>query len=218
MNIKIMLVDEHKMVSEALAMLLTREQDITVVAKAYDCGTALRFARETMPDVVVMAMSMMAINGFEACRNILGKTPQCRMIALSINADRRQVVEAFKAGARGYVLKESAFEVLIVAIRSVAGNNSYMDPKVNDVVIFKQREPPHEPDPHNKQKPLSACESKVRKLIAQGENTRKFACALEISHKTVAAHRRKIMHKLKCVADMTRHLNEPVPSFFPQTT
>jgi DNA-binding NarL/FixJ family response regulator len=211
MNIKIMLVDDHKMVSEALGKHLASEPDIAVIAEAYDCGTALQLAKETMPDVVVMAMSIMSANGFEALRNILEKVPQCRMIALSIDTDRRYVVDAFKAGARGYVLKESTCEVLIEAIRSVAGNNGYMDPNVNNVVIYEQTEQPHQPDPRNKQKPLSSSERKVHLLIAEGKKTREAACALDISPKTIESHRQQIMQKLKLgnCADLTRHLNEP---------
>jgi DNA-binding NarL/FixJ family response regulator len=210
MDIKIMLVYDHKMVTEALGKLLSGEPGIAVVAQAYDCGTALRLAKETVPEVVVMAMRMMEVDGFEACRHILKKVPRCQIIALSQNTDRRNVVNAFRAGARGYVLIESGFEVLVEAIRSVSGNNGYMDPNINDAVVYEQPQDLDKPGNFHGQTVFSSRKQQLLQLMAEGNKTREIACALEINHKTVEAHRRSIIKKLGLgsVEDLNRHLNE----------
>jgi DNA-binding NarL/FixJ family response regulator len=207
MSITVMLVDDHRMVSEALSVLLTREADIEVVAIADNGRDAIRVARELLPDVIVIDLAMPEMNGLEACRQLLLEYPESRVIALSMHSDRRYVVEALKAGARGYILKESAFTALAGAIRGVTNNNGYLDPKITGIIMKDYFQQMSEPAQTYEQSPLSSREREVLQLIAEGKNTKEIASTLDISVKTVETHRRQIMQKLKLtsIAEMTRY-------------
>ena len=207
MIIKVMLVDDHRMVSEALSALLSKETDLEVVAIADNGREAVRMARETNPDVIVMDLAMPEMNGLEACRNIVEETPACKVIALSMHSDRRYVVEALKSGARGYILKESAFVALAGAIRGVTEDNGYLDPKITGIIMKDYIQQKNDPSATCEQTPLSSREREVLQLIAEGKNTKEIAFTLDISAKTVETHRRQIMQKLKLgsIAEMTRY-------------
>lgn len=207
MIIKVMLVDDHRMVSEALSALLSKETDLEVVAIADNGREAVRMAREAKPDVIVMDLAMPEMNGLEACRNIVEETPECKVIALSMHSDRRYVVEALKSGARGYILKESAFLALAGAIRGVTENNGYLDPKITGIIMKDYIQQKNDPSSPYEQTPLSSREREVLQLIAEGKNTKEIAFTLDISTKTVETHRRQIMQKLKLsnIAEMTRY-------------
>jgi DNA-binding NarL/FixJ family response regulator len=207
MKIKIMLVDDHKMVSEILGTFLEREEDMEVVAIAENGREAISKAREVNPDIIAMDVVMPEMNGLEACRRIKAEAPEIRIIVLSMYSGKEHVVDAFKAGASGYILKDSTFKELAGAIRSVAGKNGYLDPKISDVDICEQLQHPHEPDSLNGQKLLTAREREVLRLMAEGETYREIANTLDISTKTVESHRRHISRKLRLsnVADLTRY-------------
>jgi DNA-binding NarL/FixJ family response regulator len=211
MNIKIMLVDDHKMVSEVLSALLEREADMEVVAIAENGREAISKAREVKPDVIVMDVSMPEMNGLEACRCIMSETPESRIIILSMHADRWHVVEALKAGAMGYIQKMSAIKTLVMAIRNIQENNGSLDPDIPGNIMKDYNEPLNEPSAPHEQSSLSSRKREILQLIAEGKNPREVACSLNINHKTVEVHRRKIMQKLKLsnVADLIRHLNKP---------
>jgi DNA-binding NarL/FixJ family response regulator len=207
MNIKIMLVDDHKMVSEILGALLEREGDMEVVAIADNGMEAISKAREVKPDIICMDMAMPEMDGLEACRRIMAEAPEIRIIVLSMYSGKKYVVDAFNAGARGYILKDSTFKELAGAIRCVANNNGYLDPKISDVDIYEQIQHPHKPDSLNGQKLLTSREREVLRLIAAGRDYKNIANALDISTKTVEAHRRHISRKLRLcnVAELTRY-------------
>jgi DNA-binding NarL/FixJ family response regulator len=202
-----MLVDDHRMVSEALSALLSKETDLDVVAIADNGREAIRMARETDPDVIVMDLAMPEMNGLEACRNIVEETPQRKVIALSMHSDRRYVVESLKAGAKGYILKESAFVALAGAIRGVTENNGYLDPKITGIIMKDYIQQKSDASATYERTPLSSREREVLQLIAEGKNTKEIAFTLDISVKTVETHRRQIMQKLKLsnIAEMTRY-------------
>jgi DNA-binding NarL/FixJ family response regulator len=207
MNINVMLVDDHRMVSEALSALLSRETDMEVVAIADNGREAVRVAKEVMPDVIVMDLAMPEMNGLDACRNIISESPECKVIALSMHSDRRYVVEALKSGARGYILKESAFTALAGAIRGVMDDNGYLDPKITGIIMKDYFLHMKEPSSDYDQMPLSSREREVLQLIAEGINTKEIAFKLNISIKTVETHRRQIMQKLNLsnIAELTRY-------------
>jgi DNA-binding NarL/FixJ family response regulator len=207
MNTNIMLVDDHKMVSEVLSALLEREADMEVVAIADNGREAISLAREVKPDIIVMDVSMPELNGIEACRRIMAETPKSRIIVLSMHAEREYVVEAVKAGARGYIQKMSAFKTLVGAIRSVQENNVYFDPKITGIIMKDYIEHLNEPGAPNEQSSLSSREREVLQSITEGKSTKEIAFTLDISAKTVETHRRQIMKKLKLsnVADLTRY-------------
>jgi len=207
MNIKVMLVDDHSMVSEVLSALLAREPDIDVVATAKNGREAISTVREVRPDIIVMDVSMPEMNGLEACRRIMAEAPESRIIVLSMHAEREYVVEALKAGAKGYIQKMSAFKTLVGAIRSVQEKNGFLDPIITGVVLKDYIEYLNKPGAPNERTSLTSREREVLQLIAEGKSTKDIGFTLDISSKTVEAHRRQIMQKLKLdnVAELTRY-------------
>jgi DNA-binding NarL/FixJ family response regulator len=207
MGIKVLVADDHKMICEALSMLLGKEPDLEVVAVAYDFETALRSAAETVPDVIVISIRILESCGFEAGRHIIGELPRCRVIALAENTDRRYVAEAFKAGVRGYILKVSSIGELVGAIRSVAGNNGFLDPKINDALLYEHGENPRKSHSDKVRKLLSEREKEVLRLMSEGKNNHEIAAALDIKAKTIESHRRHISRKLGMsnIAELTRY-------------
>jgi DNA-binding NarL/FixJ family response regulator len=207
MAIKVLVADDHKMICEALSMLLEKEPDLEVVAVAYDFETALQSASETNPDVIVISMHILESFGFEASRQIIGIIPRCRVIALAENTDRRYIAEAFKAGVRGYILKVSSIVELVEAILSVAGNNGFLDPKISDALLYEHGEDTSTSPSVNGQKLLSEREKEVLRLMAEGKNNHEIAAALDIKAKTIESHRRHISRKLGMsnIAELTRY-------------
>ena len=207
MSIKVMLVDDHKIVSEVLSALLEREADMEIVAIADNGREAISKARETKPDIIVMDVSMPEMNGLESCRRIMTETPESRIIVLSMHAEREYVVEALKAGAKGYIQKMSAFKTLVGAIRSVQENNGFLDSIITGVVLKDYIEHLNEPGAPHQHSSLSSREREVLQLIAEGKNTKEIAFTLDISPKTIETHRRQIMQKLNLsnVAELTRY-------------
>lgn len=207
MSIKVMLVDDHKMVSEVLSALLARETDMEVVAIADNGREAIRLARETKPDIIVMDLTMPELNGLEACRRIMAETPESRIIVLSMHMEREYVVEALKAGAKGYIQKMSAFKTLVGSIRSVQEKNGFLDPIITGIVLKDYIEHLNKPGVPNEHSALSSREREVLQMIAEGKSTKDIAFTLKISAKTIETHRRQIMQKLKLtnVAELTRY-------------
>jgi len=205
-SIRVMLVDDHNMVSEVLSALLARETDMDVVATTDNGREAVRMAKEIRPDVIVMDVAMPELNGIEACRQIMVDNPEAGVIILSMHEERRFVLEALKAGARGYIQKKSAFKMLVGAIRSVAERGGYLDPKITGIVVSGYAQHDNEPGDENGVI-LSPREREVLQMIAEGKNTKEIAYALDISTKTVDCHRRQVMQKLRLdnIADLTRY-------------
>ena len=121
MSLRILIADDHKIVREGLRALLERETDMEVVAEAGTGATALRFARELHPDVIVMDITMPDMNGIEATRRVMDALPQTRVLALSMHKDSAYVREILRAGAKGYLLKDAFDRDLVAAVRAVAG-------------------------------------------------------------------------------------------------
>jgi DNA-binding NarL/FixJ family response regulator len=206
MAIRILLADDHMIVREGMRSLLEKENDMEVVAVADNGRMALKLAGELRPDVVVMDIAMPEMNGIEATRRLSGDMPGIRVLILSMHSARRFVVETLAAGARGYLLKDCASEELVRGIRTVAADETYLSPKVADIIVrdYMKRLP-------ESQQPglaiLSSREGEVLQLIAEGLNTKEIAFTLGISAKTVETHRQQIMKKLNLysVAELTRY-------------
>jgi len=150
---------------------------------------------------------MPEMNGLEACLRIMSDTPESRIIILSMHTEKEYVVAALRAGARGYIQKMSAFKTLARAIRTVQGNNRYLDPLITGIVLEDYIAHLNEPGTPLDQATLSSREREVLQLTAEGKSTKEIAIALNISPKTAETHRRQIRHKLKLsnVADLTRY-------------
>src|SRR5437764_2597448 len=135
MTIRILIADDHTVVAEGLKHLIEAQADLQVVAIVGDGREAVRIAKESAPQVVLMDLSMPELNGADATRAIVENDPKCRVIMLSMYAEPEYVRRALKAGAAGYVLKRSAAEEVVAAIRAVHGGSRYLSPRVADAVI-----------------------------------------------------------------------------------
>lgn len=191
---------------QGLRQLLAQQADFEVIAEAADGRAAVQLAAERAPDVVVMDLSMPGLNGIEATRQILLKAPRAKVIALSAHSDHRRVAETLKAGAMGYTLKDSAFEDLVVAIRTVCSGKLYLSPRLVGSVVdhYVRREGA---DADGVFAALTPREREVLQLMAEGKSTKEVASGLSVSTKTVETHRRQIMEKLDMhsVAELTKY-------------
>jgi DNA-binding NarL/FixJ family response regulator len=206
MTVRIVIVDDHQIVRDGLRSVMEREPDLTVVAEADNGRQGIEACRRVSPDVVVMDISMPDLNGIEATRKIKAEAPDTRVIALSMHSDKRYVRRMIEAGATGYLLKESAIDEVVRAVKAVAAGGSYLSPEVADIVIegFRRR-PGGRPEPVGPE--LTDREREVLQLLAEGKTSKEIAGSLGVSPKTVEAHRRQIMDKLDIhnVAGLTKY-------------
>jgi DNA-binding NarL/FixJ family response regulator len=192
MPVMILMADDHGVVAEGLKHLIEAQPDMQVVGTVGDGREAVRLAREAQPDVVLMDLSMPELNGADATRAILERDARCRVIVLSMYADREYVRRALKAGASGYVVKRSAAKEVVDAIRAVYAGSRYLSPKVADVVIDDYTAEDKQ-DPLGK---LSAREREVLQLLAEGRTGAEIAARLALSQKTVETYRARLVEKL----------------------
>ena len=206
MSIRIILADDHKIVRDGLRSLIGKEDDMEVVAEAEDGRTAVLLAVELSPHVVLMDIAMPGLNGVEATRQIIAAAPQIKVIALSMHADKRFIMEMLKAGASGYLLKDSAFEELADAIRTALDNKTYLSPPVSEIVIGEYVQQLQKSD-GSVFSVLTAREREVLQLLAEGNSTAQIADRLCLSVKTVETYRQHIMEKLniRSVAELTKY-------------
>ncbi len=206
MTIRVLLADDHNIVREGLKSLLEKDPDIEVVAMADNGRTAVRLAGELKPDVAVLDIAMPEMNGIEATRRIYRDNPAIKVLTLSMHSARRFVTEALSAGAKGYLLKDCAAEELVRAIRTVAGDETYLSPKVAGLIVkdYLKHSPETTPSADSC---LTNREREILQLIAEGESTKEIAFKLGVSIKTVETHRQQIMKKLNLhgVAELTRY-------------
>lgn len=206
MQIKILLADEQKSIREGLRSLLEKYDEFDVAAEADSGESTVALASKYKPDVVVMDVAIPDLNGIEATRRIIGKVPGAKVIAMAMNLEKHSVVEMLKAGTSGYLLKESAHEELVDAIREVVAGNIYMSPTVVGLVlgeyVHKQLSEENTIFPI-----LTPREREVLKLIAEGRSTGQIALDMGISTNTVDTHRQHLMDKLNIrgIADLTRY-------------
>ncbi len=192
MTIRILIAVDHAVVAEGLKHLVEAQADLEVVATVGDGREAVRVARETGPDVVLMDLSMPELNGADATRAIIDERPECRVIVLSMYAEREYVRRALKAGATGYVVKRSAAKELVEAIRAVHGGQRYLSPRVADVVIDDYAGD----GKADLLERLSTREREVLQLLAEGRTGSEIAQRLALSQKTVETYRARLVEKL----------------------
>ena len=186
--------------------MLEKEPGIKVVGEAEEGRTTLRLARELTPDVIIMDVAMPDLNGIEATRQIVAEFPTIKVIALSMHDDRRFVLSMIKAGAKGYLLKDSAFKDLAKAIRVVVANKTYLSSKIADIVV-KDYLATATSEESSAYYLLSPREREVLQLIAEGKTSNQVAENLHVSIKTVETHRAQLLRKLKVksVAELTKY-------------
>ena len=204
--ITILLADDHKIFRDGLRPLFTAQPDMEVVAEAENGRDALRLAEELRPTVAVLDISMPELSGLEVTRSLSQRAPDVHVIILSMHSDRRFVVEALRSGARGYLLKDSGFEELVHAIRSVVDGGVHLGRAVSEQVVQDYVALAREEEPGVAQ-PLSAREREVLQLLANGLATKEVAERLHLSVKTVESHRKAVMNKLEIhnIAELTKY-------------
>ena len=201
----ILLVDDHQMMRDGLRAVLEKESDLHVSGEAADGRTALELCSTLHPDVVVMDIGMPGLNGIEATRQVTTHHPRTRVVALSMNADRRYVHAMFEAGAWAYLVKSSASDELIRAIRAVAHDEKYVSPTVASAVLDTFVTGPRAQQ-HDPRSELSPREREVLQLLAEGMTSKEIAAKLDLAVSTIETHRKQIMAKLelRSVAELTK--------------
>lgn len=206
MEIKVLFADDHQVFHDCVKALFEPHESIRIIATAGDGRTAVKLARELKPDVVVMDLSMPLLNGLDATHQILAENAETKVLVLSSHKDRKTIVSAMKAGARGYMVKEAAIGELVQAIEAVAAGRMYLSShiidKVLDALLVEESSQP-ETSPFDR---LSTREREILQLLAEGKNAREIAQILTISQKTIESHRQNIMQKLGAekISDLTR--------------
>ena len=206
MSIKVILADDHKIMRDGLKSMLEKQRDIEIIAEASDGRTTVELAIKLKPDVIIMDVAMPDMNGIEATRQIIKKSPKIKVVALSMHSDKQFILEMLNAGASGYLLKDCAFHELINAIHSVASNRSYLSPEIADAMI-KEYKHVISKESLSVFSLLTSRERQVLQLIAEGKTTKEIAYTLKVSTKTIETYRQQIMYKLDIhtIAGLTKY-------------
>jgi len=208
-SITIILADDHRILREGLRSLLAQQPDVTVVGEASDGASVIALARELHPDLVIMDVVMPGTDGIAATRQIRAECPATRVIALSMHSDRRFVSEMLRAGALGYLVKDSAFEELNQAVRTVMANRPYLSAVITGTLVedFVRQASSMDRPPASPLRTLTEREQEVLRLLADGKRVKEVAHLLTISSKTVESHRQNIMDKLEIhsTIELTRY-------------
>ncbi len=205
-SVTIILADDHTIIRDGLRNMLTSHlgTEIEIIGEAQNGREAITLVTRLHPDLVIMDISMPDLNGIDATTMIAKDCPDTKVIALSMHTEKSYVLGMIKAGARGYILKDCAVDELITAIEHVMQGNIYITTKITSVVIEDYLNLNHMVN--SESSILSTREREVLQLLAEGYNTKQIAAALFVSPKTIEAHRKHIMDKLKIysVADLTK--------------
>jgi DNA-binding NarL/FixJ family response regulator len=204
MSLRVLLVDDHQLMREGLRRILEATGDIQVVGEADDGRAALEAVAEHHPDVVVMDVGMHGLNGIEATQRLRRSHPALKVVALSAHADKRYVRNMVRAGAAAYVLKESASDDLLRAVRAAVQGEHYLSPRVTGALLESWTASTEEPGSAHER--LGTREREVLRLLAEGKSSKAIGQALGLSVKTVETHRRNIGAKLglHSVAELTK--------------
>ena len=194
-KLRILLADDHKVVREGLRLLMAGQRDLRVVGEAANGKEAVKEACELKPDVVVMDLSMPELNGLQATERIKDACPDVKVVALTVHEDPSYLIQLCKAGASGYVLKRSAGDDLIQAIRTVAGGGVYYDPSVASKALSVRAGESLGRNAHRRGQ-LSEREKEVLILVAWGRSNKEVAAELQLSVKTVETYRQRLSEKL----------------------
>jgi DNA-binding NarL/FixJ family response regulator len=195
MSVRVLLVDDQRMMREGLCALLANVPDIVVIGQASDGRAALDLVRTLSPDVVVTEVGMPELNGIETTRRIRAEYDGVQVVALSAYTDKRFVIHMLEAGACGYVLKIAAHEELLQAVRAASRGKIYLSPDIAGVVVEHSKSP-RNGNGFSAFSLLGSREREVLQLLAEGRTSSETAREMHISIKTVETHRRNIAHKL----------------------
>jgi len=196
MAIKVILADDHQVLRESLAAVLEKDEGIQIIGQAENGWKVIQLARKLKPDIVVMDIHMPELNGVEAARQISTDLPHVQIIMLSMYVSKEHIYQAFQAGARGYLLKETSVSEVIDAIKQVAEGKRFISQALADTVIdeyFLHRQGPSTESPLEM---LSVRERQILQLVAEGNSSKEIAEMLHLATSTVATYRSRLMKKL----------------------
>jgi len=195
-DIRILLADDHAVMRTGLRLVLERQPDFRVVGEASDGREAVALAQQHKPEVVVMDIGMPNLNGIEAARQVTAALPEVSVVILSMHSDEAYVLRALKAGARAYLLKESAESDLIAAIRAVHNGKAFFSPAVSRMLVEDYIRQLQDREIEDSYELLTTREREVLQLIAEGKSNKEIAHMLNLSLYTVESHRGNLMEKL----------------------
>lgn len=202
---RILLADDHQLMRSGLRLLIEQQPDLTVVGEAANGREAVALAKTLRPDVAVMDISMPNLNGIEAAHQIKQSHAEIAVIVLSMHSDESYVLRALRAGAKGYLLKDSAESDLIEAVRAVARGKSFFSPAVSKVLLDDYMRKLKHSGAEDAYDLLTPREREILQLVAEGKSNKEVANLLHLSVYTVETHRSNIMQKLnlKGVPELT---------------
>jgi two-component system response regulator NreC len=194
--IRILLADDHAVMRTGLRLVLERQPDFEVVGEASDGREAVAMVQKYSPDILVTDIGMPNLNGIEAARQVAAGSPQVSVVILSMHSDEAYVLRALKAGARAYLLKESAESDLIAAIRAVSSGKAFFSPAVSRMLVEDYVRQLQDREIEDSYELLTTREREILQLIAEGKSNKEIAAALNLSLYTVETHRGNLMEKL----------------------
>jgi DNA-binding NarL/FixJ family response regulator len=202
--VRILLADDHEVVRQGLRRLLESQAGWEICGEAAAGREAVELTRRLKPDVVVIDFSMPGLNGTDAARQIIRELPRTEVLILTMHSSEPLIREALEAGARGYVLKSDASRDLVAGVHALIAHKPFLSPSVSGVVVDRYLRGAGEEIPRS---PLTPREREIVKLLAEGKSNKEVAAVLEISVKTVEAHRANVMHKLNLssLSDLVRY-------------
>jgi two-component system response regulator NreC len=195
-QIRILLADDHNVMRRGLRLLLESQPEFTVVAEAADGLKAVEQARLSKPDVVVLDIAMPHLSGTDAAQRITEELPSAAIVILSMHSDEGYVLRALKAGAKGYLLKDSAEGDLIEAIKAVSDGKAFFSPEVSRMLVEDYVREIRTRGAQDSYELLTAREREVLHLLAEGKSNKDIAGLLQLSPYTVETHRRNLQEKL----------------------
>ena len=195
-QIRILLADDHNVIRRGLRALLEKQAEFSVVGEASDGREAVAIAESQSVDVAVLDIGMPLLNGIEAAQRIAAKRPQTAIVVLSMHSDEAYVLRALKAGARGYILKDSAEGDLIQAIKSVFAGKAFFSPEISRVLAEDYVREMSKRNVEDSYELLTTREREILQLLAEGKSNKEVATLLDLSLRTVETHRSNIQEKL----------------------
>ncbi len=195
-SIRVLLADDHNLIRAGLRLVVSQQSDFLVAGEAENGRQAVSLAEQLKPDVVVMDIKMPDLNGIEACRQIRDTLPDTQVVMLSMHSDEAYVLRALKAGARAYLLKDSAEADLARAIRAAVDGKSFFSPAVGKVLLEDYIRKLQRTGAEDSYELLSPREREILQLVAEGKSSKEIANLLNLSVYTVETHRAKLMQKL----------------------
>ncbi len=196
MPITAFIADDHAMMREGLRLIIETEKDISVIGEAADGRQAVRLIQQLAPDVVIMDIAMPQLNGIEATEQIVNSKTSTRIIILSMHSSKEHIFRALEAGAKGYLLKESAGKEMVKAIRAVYTGRRFLSDSISQTVIEDYIHQRRADSKENPIKRLSSREREVLQLVVEGKSSAEIASSLFLSPKTVETYRSRLMQKL----------------------